>query len=119
MAEGKVIKPTADEITETLGDAVFQVVTKAFETQDEFIFQTIRPFCETQAHMAITKDKLIRALTLLAEQEPVKPIFDEEHVSGRCGACGHALSHQSMVDGILVDEWYQYCPRCGRKVAWI
>lgn len=58
------------------------------------------------------------ALALLREQEPVKPIFDEEDVSGRCGVCGHELTHQSMVGEVLVDEWYQYCPNCGRKVKW-
>ena len=58
------------------------------------------------------------ALALLREQEPVKPIFDEEDVSGRCGVCGHALTHQSMVGDVLVDEWFQYCPICGRKVDW-
>ena len=58
------------------------------------------------------------AISLLREQEPVKPIFDEEDVSGRCGACGHALMHQSMVGDVLVDEWFQYCPRCGKKVKW-
>ena len=58
------------------------------------------------------------ALELLREQEPVKPIFDEQDVSGRCGVCGHALNHQSMVGNVLVDEWFGYCPRCGRKVNW-
>ena len=58
------------------------------------------------------------AAKLLKEQEPVKPIFDEEDVSGRCGVCGHALTHQSMVGEVLVDEWFQYCPICGRKVDW-
>ena len=61
----------AGDISDAPEDYLFQVVTKAFETQEEFIFQTIQPFCERQAHMVITKDKLIRALTLLKEQEPV------------------------------------------------
>ena len=105
MAEGKVIKPTADEITETLGDAIFQVVTKAFETQDEFIFQAIKPFCETQTHMVITKDKLIRALTLLAEKEPVEPknIF----TNPVCGVCDQPLD--------VTDD---YCRHCGRGIKW-
>lgn len=54
----------------------------------------------------------------LKEQEPMKPIFDEKDVSGRCGVCGHALTHQSMVDDVLVEEWFQYCPLCGTKVDW-
>lgn len=63
-------------------------------------------------------DAIKTVLELLAEQEPVKPIFDEEDVSGRCGVCGHALTYQSMVGNVLVDEWFQYCPICGRKVDW-
>lgn len=66
----------------------------------------------------IRTDRLTDILALLREQEPVKPIFDEEDVSGRCGVCGHPLTHQSMIGDVLVDEWFQYCPICGRKVDW-
>lgn len=59
----------AGDISEAPSDAIVRFVTKAFETQDEFIFETIRPFCEETTHMTITKDELIRALTLLREQE--------------------------------------------------
>ena len=118
MAEGKVIKPTADEITETLGDEIFQVVTKAFETQDAFIFETIRPFCEDKTHMTITKDELIRALTLLREQEPVKPFarYDALRREFDCGACGFLVGFENAFD----EHRYRakYCPECGRKVVW-
>lgn len=118
MAEGKVIKLTADEITETHGDTVFQFVTKAFETQDEFIFETIRPFCETQAHMAITKDELIRALTLLREQEPVEPFarYDALRREFDCGACGYLVGFENAFGKRRYRA--KYCPECGRRVRW-
>lgn len=101
----------AGDISEAPEDDLFQVVTKVFETQEEFIFQTIQPFCERQAHMVITKDKLIRALTLLREQEPVKP--EREYSGGGttwwnvCGACMTAINPND-----------KYCHECGRGIKW-
>ena len=93
------------------GDSVVQFVTKAYETQDAFIFETIRPFCEDKTHMTITKDKLIRALTLLREQEPVEPIKKPGIVEPyKCGACGAVLGWES--------EKQKFCPKCGREVKW-
>lgn len=91
------------------GDAIIQFTTKAFETQDAFIFETIRPFCEETIHMTITKDELIRALTLLREQEPVKP-YDNPLGYYRCGNCGTHVHKYGEQD--------KYCPRCGKKVKW-
>lgn len=59
------------------------------------------------------------AIALLKEQDAVKPIFDEVDVCGRCGNCGHALTQQKMIgDDVLMDEMFDYCPSCGRKVKW-
>lgn len=60
---------TEEMLSEAPSDAIFQFVTKAYETQDAFIFETIRPFCEDKTHMTLTKDELIKVLTLLREQK--------------------------------------------------
>lgn len=124
MAEGKVIKLIPEEITEAPDGSMIQIVTRVFETQDEFIFETIRPFCETQAHMAITKDELIRALTLLREQEPVKPIIKESQIKtiggskvtwklSCCGWCGTPIEEATDTT-----TCWNYCPNCGRRIEW-
>jgi len=58
------------------------------------------------------------ALALLREQEPVEPIKTPETIRAEynCGKCTAPI-------GIMFHDgdWYykaDYCPRCGRKVAW-
>ena len=51
------------------------------------------------------------ALTLLREQEPVKPVKEQIFSSiygWVCGACSFPLLSDS----------YTYCPKCGRAVKW-
>lgn len=57
------------QLSEAQTDAITALVTNAIETQDEFIFQTLRPFCEKQVNMVITKEELIQALNLYREQK--------------------------------------------------
>ena len=57
------------QLSEAQTDAITALVTNAIETQEEFIFQTLRPFCEKQVDMVITKEELIQALTLYREQK--------------------------------------------------
>lgn len=60
---------------------------------------------------------LTDAITLLEEQEPVKPNLDVDE--WMCGNCGHKLEHQELLgDNMLFHEQYNYCPNCGRKVKW-
>lgn len=51
------------------------------------------------------------ACELLKEQEP-----DGDN----CGECGYAL-HRINYDGpgkALRQEWFRFCPHCGRKAKW-
>lgn len=93
-------------------DSVVQFVTKAYETQDAFIFETIRPFCEDKTHMTITKDELIRALTMLREQEPVKPITQDAWPNPVkvCGSCGRYITYTAGRP--------RYCQNCGSEMKW-
>lgn len=54
---------------------------------------------------------------LLKEQAPIKPFVDIDTL--RCGYCGHTLEHQQLLgDNVLYHEQYDYCPQCGKAVAW-
>ena len=54
-------------------------------------------------------DAVREALTLLKEQEPVKPRPISYGIY-KCGNCGHYLERIIEVD--------RYCNQCGRKVLW-
>lgn len=58
-----------------------------------------------------------KAIALLKKQAPVKPVVDIDTL--RCGYCGHTLEHQQLLgDNVLYHEQYDYCPQCGKAVAW-
>lgn len=62
-------------------------------------------------------DCIDKGIEALKGQEPVKPIVDVD--TWACGACGHRLEKQELIgDNVLVNETYEYCPQCGKKVAW-
>ena len=65
------------------------------------------------------QETVLSAIELIEAQELVKPIFDELSVTGACGNCGHELTYQKMIgENVLLEERYDYCPACGRKVLW-
>ena len=89
------------------------------KTQDEFIFQTVQPYCENIAEMRITKDELKRAMMLLRQQEPVEPVRTPEtfHSMFSCGNCTATVGFHMRAE----NRWrfkFKYCPNCGRKVKW-
>ncbi len=58
-----------------------------------------------------------KGIEALKSQEPVKPIVDVD--TWACGKCGHRLEKQKLIgDNVLFSETYDYCPACGKKVAW-
>lgn len=63
---------TADEVP-SLDDGFFTYSTvlqmRVSETIDAFFFDTVLPYCSQVERRIVTKDELIRALTLLREQE--------------------------------------------------
>ena len=62
-------------------------------------------------------DCIDKGIEALKGQEPVKPIVDVD--TWACGKCGHCLEKQELIgDNVLVNETYEYCPQCGKKVDW-
>ena len=73
-----------------------------------------------QEFMCSAKLLIENALTLLREQEPIKPYMDYDGQGvWRCGKCGNSLMHPSYYES---DEdaknYIRYCSHCGRKVKW-
>ena len=56
------------------------------------------------------------ALSLLKEQEPIKPIYDGDWI--RCGStgCYRSLGKQAKKQSVM--QRVKCCPRCGKAVAW-
>jgi NAD-dependent SIR2 family protein deacetylase len=62
-------------------------------------------------------DCIDKGIEALKKQDPVKPIVDVD--TWVCGACKHRLEKQYLIgDNVLVNETYEYCPSCGKKVDW-
>ena len=54
---------------------------------------------------------------LLKEREPVKPYVDIDEA--KCPDCKVRLTRQEMIgDDMLYEDFFDYCPRCGRPVKW-
>jgi hypothetical protein len=57
------------------------------------------------------------ALALLKEQEAVKPYIDIDEA--KCPICKVKLTRQELLgEDVLFEDFFDYCPRCGRKVKW-
>lgn len=62
-------------------------------------------------------DCIDKGIEALKWQEPIKPIVDVD--TWACGKCGRRLEKQELIgDNVLVNETYEYCPQCGKKVDW-
>ena len=54
---------------------------------------------------------------LLERMEPVKPDLNLD--TWVCSVCGHRLEQQKKIGvNVILDERYNFCPRCGRAVDW-
>lgn len=58
------------------------------------------------------------AITLLKEQEPVKPVVDAIDGWYRCGKCGNLLASDKRIRLFGLYKWPVYCKMCGKKVKW-
>ena len=57
------------------------------------------------------------AIDLLKEQEAVKPYIDIDET--KCPICKVKLTRQELLgEDVLFEDFFDYCPRCGRKVKW-
>ena len=60
---------------------------------------------------------LDEASAMLKEQEAVKPYIDID--DAKCPICKVKLTRQELLgEDVLYEDFFDYCPRCGRKVKW-
>ena len=57
------------------------------------------------------------AVALLKEQETVTPYIDIDEA--KCPICKVKLTRQELLgDDVLFEDFFDYCPHCGRAVKW-
>ena len=65
----------------------------------------------------VRKDIVEDAIALLKEQEAVKPYIDIDEA--KCPICKVKLTRQELLgDDVLFEDFFDYCPHCGRTVKW-
>ena len=74
----------------------------------------LKPFCGNHADW----ERFDAGLSLLKEQEAVKPVLDEQ--TGRIWLCGNCGSYVGFEDNDSHDpnEYDKYCRDCGTPVLW-
>ncbi len=69
-------------------------------------------------NLLLTYSSIVELLTVLREQEAVKPYMDYDGQDvWRCGECGNSLMHPSYYESDEdIKNYIRYCSHCGRKV---
>ena len=79
--------------------------------QDETIKELQNAYGYLQKLFFEAQDKLLK------EQEAVKPYIDIDEA--KCPICKVKLTRQELLgDDVLFEDFYDYCPHCGRSVKW-
>lgn len=107
--------PIAEEIEKATSKIMMdqKICMGARESEDDFIFETVRPFCEGITQAIIKKQDLIEAMELWRKNKPEKAAESEIEVNGHyayeylCMRCGHVLRKEQ-----------RFCDECGGKVEW-
>ena len=62
-------------------------------------------------------DMLSDALVLLKEREGIVPYIDIDEA--KCPICKAKLTRQELIgDDVLFEDFFDYCPHCGKPVLW-
>ena len=96
-----------------------KVVKGLTEIYDEAYDRWVhRPYIEDKL-VTLIRDGIPDALTLLREQEPVKPTAEDEaiRVKYNCGGCGYLVGFVSTIHDDLQYR-AKFCPECGKRVKW-
>ncbi|MBR2854471.1 MAG: hypothetical protein IKE81_09125 [Clostridia bacterium] len=92
-------------------------VIKGIESCEPSISKRVCKNCPYREEMNCDYVLWNEALVLLKEQETVKPYIDIDEA--KCPDCKVKLTRQELLgEDVLFEDFYDYCPRCGRKVKW-
>lgn len=56
---------------DSIDEIMYKISTEVTESQEEFIFETVRPYCENIVQMKISKKDLTEALLLWKEAKKI------------------------------------------------
>lgn len=96
-----------------------EIIVKWFEfCRVEDKCSTDCPYCDNNSSAReCTKELAKDILSLLKEQESIKPYIDIDEA--KCPICKVKLTRQELLgEDVLFEDFFDYCPRCGRKVKW-
>ena len=79
----------SEEIVKDMFKTVDNIVLQVQETQDEFIFRTLRDFLQDQTNIVVQKDELFKAISLLR--------MVEEHGPGIYQCWANASAQSAML----------------------
>lgn len=81
------------------------------------IRQAICPSEELQYWIEL-QEGLAEAITLLKQRDVITPYIDIDEA--KCPDCKVKLTRQELLgEDVLFEDFFDYCPRCGRKVKWL
>lgn len=88
-----------------MDELVYKIITSVVEDYDNFIFETIKPFCENVTQMKIEKRDLENAL-LKSKPRKITVVYGKDI----CPSCH--LDITNSVQGIKEC----YCKKCGQHI---
>lgn len=94
----------------------YEIITKAREEYDKFIFETLRPYCEEAVKMEISKNDLEEALTMWKNRNEERKVGKWKKIliatvpftiyGYECPFCEFRTATDS----------FNYCPHCGERL---
>lgn len=91
-----------------IGEIAATMTTRAVEDTENFIFQTIAPYCERITETIISKAELTDALMKQKAREPI--VGQWRSICPVCGATLFAGNYNGK------EFENHYCARCGQKI---
>lgn len=89
--------------TDDVARSMEHIIMKTIETEEEFMFRMVSPFCTAIMQRHISKQDLVTALSKQKKMEPFKSLEGNY-------ACRSCLSK--------IAKGNNYCPVCGQAVEW-
>ena len=103
MAMDDFTRDALQRASDDVARSIEYISMKAIETEEDFMFRTVSPFCTTITKYRISKQDLVTALSRQKAMEPFKSLEGNY-------ACRNCL--------VKIVNGNNYCPVCGQKVKW-
>lgn len=98
-----------------LNEPIIEITSQIIEQQDEFIYKTITPFCETY-YGSINKQTLIDALTMWKDRNNYKLVTSgvwtlHKNGTATCSVCKRTCGSWDY------DSYDRFCRCCGSEMS--